>query len=211
MRCGNFLFSPRCASSPSSGGWTLVEILIALSVGFIILASAGGVLLMHLQTTARLELAQRQRDNSVRLDYLMHVEASEAGSVSDSQNVATGCVGAGQEAFATFVVPRDEGPYQDPGNVSLIQYYNRDGDVWRCGPPVSRNGVLDHYSALGPQSGVAVRDATLQEPRDAVTDEAVPCNGLTTSERQLVYRLVFDEAVYTPACSIARVRTVRID
>ena len=197
------------AVAPAQQGLTLVELLIAMAVGFVTLASAGVVLLLHLRTTGGLELAQRQRDNAVRLDYLMQIEASEAALVRTNQSLSA-CEGAsGVNSFATFVVPRDEGDYQSLLNVSLIHYYNQAGSVWRCGPPVAANGVLIHYDGdgnpSGLQSGIAVREASLTAPTGGV------CQGQSTNDRQLVYQLTFSEPAYAPDCSIARVRTVRID
>lgn len=194
---------------PAQQGLTLVELLVGMAVGFIVLASAGVVLLLHLRTTGGLELAQRQRDNAVRLDYLIQIEASEAALVETGRSLSA-CEGAsGVSSFATFVVPRDEGDYQSSQNVSFIHYYNQDGNVWRCGPPVAANGVLVHYDSdgnpSGLQSGIAVREASLVVPASGV------CQGQVTNARQLVYRLAFDDSAYVPECSIARVRTVRID
>lgn len=182
-------------------GFTLVELLVAMVAGAAVFAAAGSVLLSHIRSSSQLELAQRQRDNAGRLDYLIQVEASEAALVEQGRELPVGCLGAGGPSIAAFRVPRDSGNYLDTvGNVSFIHYYNHAGAVRRCGPPVQRNGVLNHDPELGLHDGVAVRDARI---------ELVSCQGQSTSSRQLVYQLVYPSG-YEPACSIARARTVFI-
>ncbi len=188
-------------SERGAGGFTLVELLVAMVAGVVIFAAAGSVLISHIRSSTQLELAQRQRDNAGRLDYLVQVEASEAALVEQGRVLPAGCDAAGEASIAAFRVPRDSGDYLDTeGNVSFIHYYNHEGSVRRCGPPVQRNGVLNHAAGLGLHDGVAVRDGII---------ELVSCHGQNTNSRQLVYRLVYQEG-YEPACSIARARTVFI-
>lgn len=182
-------------------GFTLVELLVAMVAGVVVFAAAGSVLLSHIRSSSQLELAQRQRDNAGRLDYLIQVEASEAALVEQGRVLPAGCVGAGGASLAAFRVPRDSGNYLDTvGNVSFIYYYNLSGNVRRCGPEVQRNGVLDHDPDKALHDGVAVRDARI---------ELVSCQGQATTSSQLVYRLVHPSG-YQPECSIARARTVFI-
>lgn len=190
-------------SKRGSAGFTLVELLVAMVAVQVVFIAAGSLLISHVRSSSNLELAQRQRDNAGRLDYLIQVEASEAALVEQSRVLPNGCKAdaAGQTSLAAFRVPRDEGNYLDTaGNVSFVYYYNHLGDVRRCGPPVHRNGVLNHTAGLGLHDGVAVRDARI---------ELVTCQGQSTTTSQLVYRLVFPSG-YQPACSIARARTVFI-
>ena len=188
-------------SRRSDAGFTLVELLVAMVAMQVVFIAAGSVLISHVRSSSNLELAQRQRDNAGRLDYLIQVEASEAALVEQSRTLPDGCEAAGQTSLAAFRVPRDSGSYLDTvGNVSLIYYYNHLGNVRRCGPPVQRNGVLNHAAGLGLHDGVAVRDARI---------ELVSCQGQSTDSSQLVYRLIYPSG-YQPACSIARARTVFI-
>jgi prepilin-type N-terminal cleavage/methylation domain-containing protein len=182
-------------------GFSLVELLVGVVVVTVIAAGAGTVLLSHVRGVGGLELAQRQRDNAGRLDYLVQIEASESASVrSDAGSVPGECSGSGNYVFA-FEIPRDTGGYQEAANRSTIYYYNDDdGNVRRCGPPVARNGVLLHDPGLSLQDGVAVRDASL---------ELVTCQGQQTAGQILAYRLVYPSG-FQPPCSIARARTVFI-
>jgi prepilin-type N-terminal cleavage/methylation domain-containing protein len=186
---------------PVKSGFTLVELLVAMVAVQVVFIAAGSVLISHVRSSSSLELAQRQRDNAGRLDYLVQVEAGEAALVEVGLVLPAGCEAPGQAAIAAFRVPRDSGNYLDTvGNVSFIFYYNHQGNVRRCGPPVNRNGVLNHAAGQDLHDGVAVRDARI---------ELVSCQGQSTDSSQLVYRLVYPSG-YQPACSIARARTVFI-
>jgi len=188
-------------SKRSKTGFTLVELLVAMVAVQVVFVAAGSLLISHVRSSSSLELAQRQRDNAGRLDYLIQVEASEAALVEQDRLLPSDCEAAGKASIAAFRVPRDEGNYLDTeGNVSFVYYYNHQGNVRRCGPRVHRNGVLDHTVGLELHDGVAVRDARI---------ELVSCQGQSTNSRQLVYRLVYPSG-YQPACSIARARTVFI-
>lgn len=181
-------------------GFSLVELLVGLVVVSVIAAAAGTVLLSHVRSVGGLELAQRQRDNAGRLDYLIQIEASESASVLSGGGSLPGeCVGSEDYIFA-FEVPRDTGGYQQFDNRSTIYYYNDGGNVRRCGPPIARNGVLLHDPTIGLQDGVAVRDARL---------ELVTCQGEQTTTQILAYRLVYPSG-FQPPCSIAKARTVFI-
>ena len=187
-------------SSVGGKGFSLVELLVGLVVVAVIAAGAGSVLLSHVRYVGGFELAQRQRDNAGRLDYLIQIEASESASVvSGIGSLPAGCSGSGNYDFA-FEIPRDTGGYQESGNRSTVYYYNDGGNVRRCGPPVARNGVLLHDPDLTLQDGVAVRDARL---------ELVACQGEETAGQILAYRLVYPSG-FQPPCSIARARTVFI-
>jgi prepilin-type N-terminal cleavage/methylation domain-containing protein len=188
-------------SRRGNDGFTLVELLVAMVAVQVVFVAAGSLLVSHVRSSSNLELAQRQRDNAGRLDYLIQVEASEAALVEAGRVLPDGCEAAGQASIAALRVPRDSGSYLDTeGNVSFIYYYNHEGHVRRCGPPVQRNGVLNHTEGLGLHDGVAVRDARI---------DLVSCQGQNTDSSQLVYRLVYPSG-YQPACSIARARTVFI-
>lgn len=190
----------RGRSAGPVGGFTLVELLVGMVAGVVVFAAAGSVLISQIRGSASLELAQRQRDNAGRLDYLIQVEASEAARVETGLVLPDGCEGAGGASLAAFRIPRDSGNYLDNTNVSFTYFYNLDNNVRRCGPPVRRNGVLDHSAGAGLHDGVAVRQARI---------ELTTCQNQSTNGSQLVYRLVYPSG-YRPNCSIARARTVLI-
>lgn len=181
-------------------GLTLIELLLAVVVAGVVAGAAGSVLLAQIKSSAVIELAQRQRDDSSRLDYLIQIEAGEAASVIDSPTLPLACAEAGTTAVVAFRIPRDRGQYLDLTNASNVYYFNNGGAVWRCGPPVKRSGVLDHDPAKLLEAGVAVRDATLEKTN---------CFGQVTSSGQFVYRLVFPEG-YQPGCSVASAKTLLV-
>lgn len=193
----HFLPTSYPSPKPTDLGFTLVELLAGLVVAGVVASAAGAVMIAQIQSSAKLELAQRQRDNSSRLDYLMQIEAGEASSVIETPTLPDDCPGTG---VAAFRIPRDSGQYLDANNASIVYYSNQGSDLWRCGPPVKRSGVLDHDANISIQAGIAVRDAQL---------EKVDCSGQVTNEGQLVYRLVFP-AGYQPACTVARAKTLLI-
>lgn len=190
-----------CSTKPADLGFTLVELLVGLVITGVVASAAGAVMVAQIQSSAKLELAQRQRDNSSRLDYLIQIEAGEAASVIVNPTIPVNCSSNGvATGVAGFRIPRDTGQYLNAANASFVYYYNKGSDVWRCGPPVKRSGVLDHGLDVSPEAGIAVRDARLEQ---------VTCSGQVTNEGQFVYRLVFPTG-YQPACSVARAKTLQI-
>jgi prepilin-type N-terminal cleavage/methylation domain-containing protein len=142
-------------------GFTLAELLIASSVGAIVAVAATQFLVDQVLQGRQLEGAQRVRENISRLNYLITIEASEADQISEGSD-PPGCSG-GASSFS-LRIPRPTGQYANVDNVSNIQYYNADDEgspsIWRCGPPVTRNGVLRHGEAN--VSGVVMRNAQLE-------------------------------------------------
>ena len=186
-----------------AAGLTLVEVLIALALSGVVLSVAGSVIVQHMRLVRSMEIAQRQRDNAARLDYLIRIEAGEASEILYSQST-TGCTLGGSSVF-TFVVPRNTGGYQVPGNNSLIHYYNSSsGDVRRCGPPVNDNGTLNH-AAAGQQDGIAIKDALLN-----VNPVNASCPGGISSSSEVIYALTYSSG-YQPKCSSAVARTITVD
>ena len=137
----------------------------------------------------RLEVAQRLREDVSRLNYLIQIEASEAEEIAYAGANPAGCAPVVAESF-TFLVPRPTGTYADDLNRSRVQYYNandHDGTpaIWRCGPPVTRNGVLIHNANPVNTAGIVMRNAQLDvdpNPNSStargVTYQVVPTAGL---------------------------------
>lgn len=173
----------------NGNGFTLVELLIASSIGAVVAVAATQFLVEQVLQGRQLEAAQRVRENISRLNYLITIEASESDQISQGVNV-DGCAGT-QSSFA-LRIPRPTNQYADNTNVSNIQYYNAEDagspSIWRCGPPVTRNGVLKHDSTN--VSGVVMRNAQLEFGGQ--------CAATTT--RNVHYRIV--PAVGVPGGSI---------
>jgi len=130
---------------PNRSGFTLVELLIAGAIGSIVAVISAQLIVDQVIQGRQIEAAQRVRENISRLNYLIQVETSESKEITQAVD-PPGCPG-GTEAFA-LVIPPPDGTYADAANDSLVQYYNAASDgipsIWRCGPPVTRNGVIRH-------------------------------------------------------------------
>jgi type II secretory pathway component PulJ len=192
--------SSKPRSARAAAGFTLPELLIAgiIAAGIAVITSQ--VLINQILTGRRIELTQRIRENTSRFNYLVQIEASEASEIGQAIAL-TGCEGGGASVF-TFFVPRDQDTYASQTNRSEVHYYNNNGSIWRCGPPVTRNGVLIHGREAAPQdpvSGIVIRNATLQIDN---------CDD--SNERQVAFRVVFPDgnAGDQANCVLANARSV---
>lgn len=168
-------------------GFTLPELLVASLIAALIAGVTAQVMISQLLEGRRLEVAQRVREDVSRLNYLIQIETSEAERIQLAGNglVPAGCPVGDAEAF-TLVVPRPEGDYADESNLSRIRYYNADDPdgvpaIWRCGPPVTRNGVLIHNADPLNNDGVVMRNAELD--RD-------PAGCQASFDRSVTYRIL---------------------
>lgn len=143
----------------SSSGFTLPELLIAGIIAAGIAALTGQVMIGQLLEERRLELAARIRENTSRFNYLVQIEASEASEVFVGELQVQGCGNSDDGNSFTFIIPDTVGPYGPLGQASEVKYYNLFGDIRRCGPPVSRNGVLT--PAVANVDGVVIRNASI--------------------------------------------------
>ena len=170
-------------------GFTLPELLIAGILAAAVAAMTAQVMINQLLEGRRFELAQRNRENISRLNYLIQIEGSEAEEIEyGAAGNPDDCPGGG-ESF-TFLVPLPEGTYADPVNRSRVQYYNADAEgipsIWRCGPPVTRNGVLCQTVAqpgcpsVQNTAGVVMRNAQLDLDPNSSTDRGVTYRVLPT-------------------------------
>lgn len=175
--------------SRPANGFTLPELLVASVIAALIAIITAQVMINQLLEERRLGVAQRIREDVSRLNYLIQVEASEAASIELPGAGPAGCPG-GDQPF-TLVVPRPTGTYADNANLSRIQYYNAndaDGNpaIWRCGPPVTRNGVLIHDANPVNTAGIVMRGAQLDldpagcgaSTNRGVTYQVIPVAGL---------------------------------
>ncbi len=187
----NFLISRRYPfkifRQHESAGFTLTELLVASLIAGILAVITAQVMISQLFEERRLAVAQALREDVSRLNYLVQIEASEAESIELGAANPPGCAG-GADSF-TLLVPRPGGTYADPNATSRIQYYNAPDPlnnnapaIWRCGPPVSRNGVLLHDADPANVTGVALGNAQLTRG---------PGNGCPASDlRSVTYRIV---------------------
>lgn len=180
--------------------FTLVELLAALAIAGVIFTAVGSLLINHMLSVRQVERGQRFREDANRLNYLFAIEAGEAAEFSFG-TALSGCADSGNSLVA-MTVPRPTGTYADEANNSVVYYYNLDGDLKRCGPPVNRNGVLDHGEAQ--VTGVVARRTQM-----TVILSGGGC-GRVSNNRSVVYNLTFADSgggSYA-SCQVARAKTV---
>jgi hypothetical protein len=163
----------------SGEAFTLPEVLLAGIIAAAVVVITAQVMVGQLLEERRLEVAQRFRENVSRLNYLIQIEASETEEIDLSgTSPPTGCPAG---AAFTFLIHPPVGTYQDDANRRLVQYYNADSDgqpsIWRCGPRVRRNGVLNFDDATN-EPGVVLRNARLT---------VSPTGCQTSTERSVTY------------------------
>jgi prepilin-type N-terminal cleavage/methylation domain-containing protein len=208
-------------------GYTLVELLVALIVGGIVLASAGVTLLVFLRSASKYEAGQSTREVASRVNYLIQVEASESKSIVTNfsttpvpAEVESGCALGSVQPLFMFNVPEAKGEYGEDGETSYILYYRLNGDVRRCGPQVLKNGQIQQGSDTGAvdssgspiisapayTDGVVMRSASMQ----VVTSPVAICGSEVSSDRKLVVEMNFTGVPWKPECTIAKAKTVYV-
>lgn len=189
-------------ASPRDGlqAFSLVELLAALAISGILFAAVGSLLMNHMLSVRQIERSQRFREDANRLNYLLAIEAGEASEFTFGAALS-GCTDSGSSLIA-MSVPRPTGAYADEANISTIYYYNLGGNLMRCGPPVNRNGVLNHGGT--PVVGVVARRTQME-----VIATGGGC-GRVSDNRTIVYNLEFADAAggAYARCQIARAKTV---
>jgi type II secretory pathway pseudopilin PulG len=184
-------------SQRRSSAFTLVELLVAASIGSLIFASAAALITSHIRSTFASGIAQRVRDDSNRVSYFIQTEANEAALVETGQSLSA-CTGATGTSIFSLVIPRPDGVAGDTANVVRSHYYVNNGNLWRCGPSVNRNGSLN-YGAI---TNSILNSETAIAP--------VSCQGITMTSggRVVAYQATFNDAPsgIAPPCAIARAK-----
>ena len=138
-----------------NAGFTLLELLITLALGGMVMGLASSVITSHLRTTQKQSELQRMRDHWGRINFFLETEIREGQSLGTENGVGICADKAGR--VLTVTVPHPAAA----GSTGLIVYYNKDADLWRCGPAVQRNGTLDFSNQA---DGILVENATLAVP-----------------------------------------------
>lgn len=128
--------APQALPWPPQAGLTLVELLLASVVFSLIVAAAATAIVANVRTANRSEAIQRLREHWGRVSYFLDTEIAEGDTASST----AGCSGVSNLAFS-MVIPVNP-PLSSGPSTAKIDYYNKNGGVWRCGPPVGRNGRL---------------------------------------------------------------------
>lgn len=181
----------------SPKGFTLIELMISLSLGLLVLGATTFVITTHIRSTAASERSQRVRDDANRLNYLLQVEAGEASRIR--QNVAvTQCAGAPNSLF-TLDIPLPTGTAGDSANITSVHYYNKGSNFVRCGPSINRNGSLNFSGGF--LEGTVSSGTQLS---------LVTCQTVNTNQRAVAYQARYSEAgttAYQPPCEVARAKS----
>lgn len=193
----------------SYAGFTLLELLLVSVLGALLFSALASMIVAHIRSTSTSELAARVRNDSSRIDYFIHTEASEAASIGTAAVSNCPASVTGGATLFNFNVPVDTGQADDLTNVVPIYYYTANGDLRRCGPPILANGRLNYTGA--PVDSIVSTNTTVTVQ---TTSNNAQCGGAILTNRQVPYRLTFNDlsvsgvaANYQPPCEIARAKS----
>ncbi|MCT0207752.1 prepilin-type N-terminal cleavage/methylation domain-containing protein [Synechococcus sp. CS-1332] len=156
---------------PSARGFTMVELLIGITLGGIAVAAAASVMVSHMNSTnATMWAVQLQRDLS-KFNFLVNSEANEAcrlqsGTPPANDTVCTPGTVAVPVSCATvtgpatnfnLLVPMDVANNDPEERVITYSFNAGTGQVLRSGPRILSNGRLDATVANN-QTGSVVLD-----------------------------------------------------
>ena len=132
--------------SQASNGFTLVELLVAATVGTLVAAAAGDLLLSNMRSGAAIEATQRLRTDWSRVSHFIESEVALSERVITDASLlnlarCSSNISATEFAFG-LEVRRDLPPaiYFVRDNATNSIEWNGDSSLWRCGPSIDVNG-----------------------------------------------------------------------
>lgn len=141
--------------------FTLVELLLAVALGSLVLAGITALAVSMIRASVQEESSQVAQDAWSRVQQFLLTEVGEAGrSYSGTAEAVpielatsiSGCTGSpAPPALASFSI-RVRNPGNPGAAPAQIFYYNQNGNLMRCGPPVLADGSL----AFTASSSVAI-------------------------------------------------------
>ena len=159
------------------GGFTLVELLIASSIGALILVGAATSIVSHIKSTTSQEVVRTLRDQWGMLNYFLDTEISMASCATASGSTLT--------LYTTF----------DCSGSAFITYtFDGINTLTRSGPPIQDDGTLN--------TAVANTPSTLSENVSAFTPDAT-----TASRPAYTITLASRSFSFTGLSSSTRLRT----
>ena len=127
-------------------GFTLVELLVAASVGSIVALAASDLMLSNMRSGAALEATQRLRTDWSRVSHFIESEVALSERVITNASLlnlaqCNPTITATEFAFG-LEVRRDLPPaiYFVRDNATNSLEWNGDSSLWRCGPSINENG-----------------------------------------------------------------------
>ena len=173
------------------GGFTLVELLVAMAVGSLVALAASEVMLGNLRSSASLEATQRLRDDWNRTSHFIESE------VALSERVITNSTGlnltqcspsiSNTEFVFGLEIRRDLPPaiYFIRNNEVNSLEWNGDKSLWRCGPSIDINGEYTNII-----SGTTSSQLSAERLVDGMTDNCkLSQENQTTTAKSLRYEL----------------------
>ena len=143
MRLHHPLLKPK---PQASSGFTLVELLVAASVGSIVALAATDLMLSNMRSGAALEATQRLRTDWSRVSHFIESEVALSERVITNASLlnlaqCNPTITATEFAFG-LEVRRDLPPaiYFVRDNATNSLEWNGDSSLWRCGPSIDVNG-----------------------------------------------------------------------
>jgi len=173
-------------------GFTLVELLVAASVGSIVALAASDLMLSNMRSGAALEATQRLRTDWSRVSHFIESEVALSERVITNASLlnlaqCNPTITATEFAFG-LEVRRDLPPaiYFVRDNATNSLEWNGDSSLWRCGPSIDVNG--EYTDVI---SGNSASQLTAQRLVDGMTSSCMLSATAATSgvSKSLRYRL----------------------
>lgn len=146
----------RLKASPTEGGFTLVELLIAASLIPLVVILASQIFISQVKSERLLLGAQSSENLRSRLTFLLESDIADGEVILSSSNIS--CATATGRLFSI------RSPYLDISGAlqyACISYSVASGSLFRSGPPILTNGSLDFTSSVTQQVAAGVQITNL--------------------------------------------------